>query len=167
MLGTFPSTPTITNNIKGPLTNETNKRICTWRSRLKTLKQWVIVYRLWFNCVLALVFNHTILLRVWLWLYMVMSLELTKQPNKLKFLLGRHLAINSFGLGRPWWPKWSLLAGLQRKIKLKPRIKQNHNIHSFESSCMFVTRFVAPLSGDIRELKQWQQQQRQKLRAKK
>ena len=29
-----------------------------------------------------------------------MSLELTKQPPKLKFSLGSHLATNSFGLGR-------------------------------------------------------------------
>ena len=119
----------------------------------------MIVYRLWFNCVLALVFNRTILLWVWLWLYIVMSLELTKQPPKLKFLLGSHLATNSFGLGRLFYKllgamtKMVATCRLQRKIKLKPRIKQNHNIHSFESSCMFVTRFVAPLSGDIRELK--------------
>ena len=82
----------------------------------------MIVYRLWFNCVLPLVFNRTILLWVWLWLYMVMSLELTKQPPKLKFLLGHHLATNSFGLGRLFY---KLLGAMTKMVATCRAAKEN------------------------------------------
>ena len=51
-----------------------------------------------------------------------MSLELTKQPPKLKFLPGSHLATNSFGLGRLFY---KLLGAMTKMVATCRAAKEN------------------------------------------
>ena len=98
---------------------------------------------------------------------MVMSLELTKQPPKLKFLLGHHLATKSFGLGRLFYKSSRQLQNFRRhgdqivatwraakenKIQTKDKTKPQHALF-WVILCVWVTRFLASLSGDIWDLK--------------
>ena len=51
-----------------------------------------------------------------------MSLEVTKQPPKLKFLLGSHVATNSFGLARLFY---KLLGAMTKMVATCRAAKEN------------------------------------------